>query len=110
MALPVNVTQVASDALLSGAGAWGLQAVTDYFNIPFLSSPAVFGVGMNNAELLLNATGGLAVAGAIFSLISKRKLIGTSDKNLLGTGLGLLLATATYNQIVAPFVNQVPTV
>lgn len=110
MALPVNVGQIVTDGFWGAASALLTQAIVDYTNMPFLAEPAVIGTGMNNAELFLNLTGGLALAGGLFSLVSKKKLIGGADKNLIGFGGGVLLGTKAYPTLVAPLIGQVPSV
>lgn len=100
MGLPVNVGQVVTDAFMTGIAAGALDMIVEISNTPFLNQPAVIGTGMTNVELLLYGTGGLALAGSLFSMLSKHKLLGGAEKNALGAGLGLVFGTFIYeNQI-----------
>ena len=105
MALPINVGQVASDAFMSGLGAVAVDAFTEVTNAPFLNQPAVIGTGMTNVELLLYGTGALALAGAVFSMVSKRKLLGGAEKNAFGYGIGLIFGTYLYESQISKFVR-----
>jgi hypothetical protein len=100
MAFPINAGQVATDAFMSGLGAAAVDAFVEVTNAPFLNQPAVVGQGMTNVELLLYGSGALALAGSIFSLVSKRKLLGGAESNAFGYGIGLIFGTFFYeNQL-----------
>ena len=105
MALPINVGQVASDAFMSGLGSAALDAFVEVTNTPFLNQPSVVGTGMTNVELLLYGTGGLALAGSIFSMITKKKLLGGAEKNAFGYGLGIVFGTWLYENQLSKFVR-----
>lgn len=105
MALPLNVGQVASDAFISGLGAIAVDAFTEVTNTPFLNQPAVVGTGMTNVELLLYGSGALALAGSLFSLVTKKKLLGGAEKNAFGYGVGLIFGTFLYESQLSKFVR-----
>ena len=105
MALPINVGQVAGDALIAGTGSAILDAFVEITNTPFLNAPSVVGTGMTNVELLLYGTGGLALAGSIFSMITKKKLLGGAEKNAFGFGLGTIFGTFAYENYLSKYVR-----
>ena len=105
MALPINAGQFISDAAIAAGAAAIIDAGTELSNAPFLNSPSVIGTGMTNVELLLYGAGALGAVGAALSMLTKKKLLGGAEKNVLGSSIGLIAGTFLYETQLSKFVR-----